>query len=89
LPWGQTHLEVRQGTAECHHQIADAVLPQPHPVFDDPTALDAAVEILDAPPPLGERLVRPLLLPRELLPQIDITPSEDSPCRVDKVTTSD
>ena len=28
LPWGQTHPEVMQGTADLHHEIADAVLPQ-------------------------------------------------------------
>jgi len=31
-----------QGTVEFHHEIADAVLPQPDPVFDDTAALDAA-----------------------------------------------
>jgi hypothetical protein len=36
------------GTADFHHEIAAAVLPQPHPVFDDPTALDAAVDMLDS-----------------------------------------
>ena len=34
LPWGQAHLEVVQGTAEFHHQIADAFFPQTDPVFD-------------------------------------------------------
>ena len=48
LPWGQTHPEVMQGTADFHHEMAAAVLPQPHPVFDDPTALDAAVDMLDS-----------------------------------------
>src|SRR5215470_5688237 len=55
-----------QGTADLHHEIADAVLPQPHPVFDDPTTLDAAVDMLD-PPPLVESLVGPLLLQGQLL----------------------
>ena len=32
-----------QGTTEFHHEIADAVLPQPDPVFDDAAALDAVV----------------------------------------------
>jgi hypothetical protein len=36
-----------QGTTAFHHQIADALLPQPDPVFDDATALDTAVDILD------------------------------------------
>jgi hypothetical protein len=34
LPRGQTDPEVMQGTAEFHHEIADAVLPQPDPVFE-------------------------------------------------------
>jgi len=56
-----------QGTAEFHHQIPDALLPQTHPVFHDATALDTASDVLDAQPPLVECLVRPLVLPRELL----------------------
>ena len=34
LPWGQTHPEVMQGTAEFHDQIADACLPQAEPIFE-------------------------------------------------------
>ena len=30
-----------------HHEITDAPLPQVAPVFDDATALDTAVDILD------------------------------------------
>jgi hypothetical protein len=47
LPRGQTDPEVMQGTAQFHHEIADAVLPQPDPVFDDAAALDATVDMLD------------------------------------------
>ncbi len=47
LPRSQTDSEVMQGTAEFHHEIADTVLPQPDPVFDDTTALDAAIDMLD------------------------------------------
>jgi hypothetical protein len=36
-----------QGTADFHHQIADALLPQADPVFDDTTTLDTAVDMLD------------------------------------------
>ena len=46
-----------QGTAEFHHEITNARLPQAHPVFDDATTLDAAVDMLDPQPPLVERLV--------------------------------
>jgi hypothetical protein len=56
-----------QGTTEFHHQITDTLLPQAHPVFHNTAALDTAVDVLDAQPTLVERLVRPLLLPREVL----------------------
>jgi hypothetical protein len=56
-----------QGTAAFHHQIADTLLPQADPVFDDATTLDTALDVLDTQPTLVERLVRLLLLPRELL----------------------
>jgi hypothetical protein len=55
-----------QGTAEFHHEIADALLPQADPVFDNATTLDTPMDMLDPQPTLVERLVRPLLLPREL-----------------------
>jgi len=51
-----------QGTAELHHEIADALLPQADPVFHNPTPLDAAVDMLDPEPPLVERLVGQFLL---------------------------
>src|SRR5215470_9360704 len=72
LPRGQAHSEVMQGTAQFHHEIADAFFPQADPVFDDATTLDTAVDMLDPQPPLVECLVRPLLLRRELLSQIEI-----------------
>jgi len=53
----QAHPEIVQGTAELHHEIADALLPQPDAVFDNATTLDAAVDMLDPPPPLVEHLV--------------------------------
>jgi hypothetical protein len=67
LPRSQPYPEVVQGTAEFHDQIADAFFPQADAVFDDATTLDTAVDMLDPQPMLVERLVRPLLLPRELL----------------------
>jgi hypothetical protein len=33
LPRCETHPEVVQGTAEFHHEITDALLPQPDPIF--------------------------------------------------------
>src|SRR5262245_22370342 len=66
LPRGQTHPEVVQGTAACHHPIADARLPQAHPVFHNATPLDAAGDMLDPQPPLVERLVGQVLLQGQL-----------------------
>src|SRR5712691_386162 len=62
LPWSQTDSEVMQGTTEFHHEIADAVLPQLDAVFHNAAALDAAIDMLDPPPPLVERLVGQVLL---------------------------
>jgi hypothetical protein len=33
LPGREAHLDVVQGTAECHHQITNALLPQANPVL--------------------------------------------------------
>jgi hypothetical protein len=56
-----------QRTAELHHQVADALLPQAEPVFDNATTLDTAVDMLDPQPPLAQCLIRHVLLPREFL----------------------
>ena len=66
-PRVQAYPEVVQGAAELHHQVADPFLPQADPVFHDATPLDTTIDMLDPQPTLVERLVRPLLLPRELL----------------------
>ena len=50
LPRSQAHPEVVQGTAELHHEIADAFFPQADTIFDDPTTLDTAVDMLDPQP---------------------------------------
>ena len=55
-----------QGTAEFHHEIADALLPQADPVFHNATPLDAAGDVLDPEPPLVERLVGQVLLQGQL-----------------------
>src|SRR5208282_1238761 len=62
LPRSPAHPEVMQGTADFHHQIADAPLPQADPVFDDATAFDTAVDMFDPQPAIVERLVYSLLL---------------------------
>ena len=65
-PRVQAYPEIVQGTAELHHEIADALLPQADPVFHNATTLDAAVDMLDPQPPLVERLVDQLLLQGQL-----------------------
>src|SRR5712692_3325502 len=67
LPRAQAHPKVMQGTADFHHQIAAAFLPQTDPVFDNATALDAAVDMFDPQPTVRERLIRSVLLPCQLL----------------------
>ena len=48
-----------QGTADFHHDITDALLPQAD--FDDATALDTAVDMLDPQSAVIEPLVGSLL----------------------------
>ena len=43
-PGCEAHPEVVQGTADFHHQIADALLPQADPVFHNAAALDTTVD---------------------------------------------
>src|SRR5262249_31347834 len=66
-PGGQAHAEIVQGTAEIHHEIADAPLPQSPPGFDNAAALDTTVAMPDPQPPLVEYLGGPLLLQGQLL----------------------
>ena len=56
-----------QGTAQCHHAITDALLPQTDPVFHHATTLHAPVDMLDAEPALVQGLVGACLLPRQFL----------------------
>jgi hypothetical protein len=50
-----------QGTTDFHYEIADAVLPQPDPVFHDAAALDAAVDMLDPQSTVVQGLIGSLL----------------------------
>ena len=54
-------------TADLHHQIADARLPQAEPVFDDAATLDTAVDMFDPQPTVVQGLVGQFLLQRQLL----------------------
>ena len=65
-PGVQAHPEIVQGTAEFHHQIANALLPQADPVFHNATTLHTAVDMLNPQSAVVERLVGPLLLPGQL-----------------------
>jgi hypothetical protein len=56
-----------QGTADFHHQIADTLLPQTEAVFDEATALDTTVDMLDPQPTVGECLMRHVLFQRQFL----------------------
>jgi hypothetical protein len=67
LPRGQTHPEIMQGTAEFNHQIADTLLPQADPVFHDATALDTAVDRLNAQAAIVQGLIGQLLCQGEIL----------------------
>ena len=67
LPRGQAHPEVMEGTAAFHHQIADALLPQPDPVFHHATAFDTAVDMLNTQSAIVQGLVGPLLFQGECL----------------------
>src|SRR2546422_6333924 len=66
-PGVQAHPEIVQGTAELHHEIADALLPQPDPVFHHATTLHTAVDMLNPQSAVVERLVGQLLLQSQLL----------------------
>jgi CheY-like chemotaxis protein len=67
LPRVKTHPEIMPRPADFHDEIADALLPQPDPVFDDATTLHTAVDMLDPQPTAVPRLVGHLLFPCEIL----------------------
>ena len=65
-----------EGTADVPHPSAAAHLSEAASVCDAATALDTALDMLDPQPTLVELLVCHVLLPRELLPQIEINSIE-------------
>jgi hypothetical protein len=78
-----------QGTAQCHHEITDALLPQANPVFDDATALHTAVDVLDAEPARVECLISQVLLPRQRFPLLTLQPlSSSQPTTLEAVDVS-
>ncbi len=56
-----------QGTTDFHHDIADTLLPQADAVFDNATALDTPVDMLNPQPTAVQRLVGHVLLQRQFL----------------------
>src|SRR5262249_61993625 len=58
--------EIVQGATDLHHHITNPFFPQTNAVFDDTTALDTAVDMLDPQPPLVEHLIGQVLLQGEL-----------------------
>jgi hypothetical protein len=63
---------MRESAAHVPHQSADAHLPEATAVLDAATALDTALDRVAPQLTLVELLVRHVLLPRALLPQIEI-----------------
>jgi len=61
-----------EGIADVPPPSAAAYLPEAASVFDAATALDTAMDMIDPQPTLVELLVRHVLLPCALLPQIEI-----------------
>ena len=62
-----------QGTANFHHDITDALLPQADPVLDDAATLDTAVDMLDPQSAGVERLVAAVLNRAEALDSTVVT----------------
>jgi hypothetical protein len=51
-----------QSTADFHHQVTNTRLPEAEGIVDDATALDAAIDVLDAHAPTGDASIRGFLL---------------------------
>jgi hypothetical protein len=56
-----------QGTAEFHHEITDALLPEAEPIFHAATALDTAIDMLSPASTMVQGLVGELRLSRQCL----------------------
>src|SRR5262249_37151819 len=66
-PRVQAYPEIVQGATAFHHPSTPPLLPQPEAGSYEAPPLDTASDVRAPPPPLVERLVRPLVLPRQLL----------------------
>ena len=64
LPRDQVKPKIMQRTADFHHLIADVLLPQAKPIFDNATALDTTVDMLDPKTALIHRPICALLIRR-------------------------
>jgi hypothetical protein len=69
---GEDEPGMMEDTAEVPDPSAAAHLPEAASVCDAATALDTAMDMLDPQPTLVELLICHVLLPRELLSQIEI-----------------
>jgi len=67
LPRGETNPEIVERTTDFHHPIAETRFQQTKCVFDNPTAFDTAVDMLDAHPAPGQRPIGRFLLCGEIL----------------------
>ena len=63
---------MREGTPAIPHPITDAHLPEAAAVYDAAMALDTTRAMVAPQPTLVALLVRHVLLPHALLPQIEI-----------------
>jgi len=67
LPRREAHPQIMERTADFHHQITDALLPQANAVFHDATALDATIDMFDPQAALMPDLIGQCLRYRQLL----------------------
>lgn len=62
LPRVEAEAEIMQGTSNLHHLIAGSGLEQATDLFDDATAFDTTVDMLNANPTRGNALIVGFLL---------------------------
>src|SRR2546421_6847033 len=73
-PGVQAHPEIVQGTAELHHEIADALLPQADPVFHNTSVAERSFPLLNLVEMLGQPCLQSVLYGwRQLQDHLDKT----------------